>query len=139
MGRFDNLREQISNTSRGAWLALGLIVVAGLVALTFALGEPDELADTDADEPAPEEEARDEEDNGVEEDEEERREEDEDEEEAREDEEVADEEEEEVLPGELAETGPGAAMAAVLFGASGYYFFRSRKQLHEVQRSDSDS
>ena len=125
MGRFDGVRERISSTNRSTWLALGLIVVAGLLAATFTLGDPDELADTEngneeqrVDENG--EEANGEEVNGEEADEA-----------IEEDEENGEEE----LPSELADTGAALPLAAtILFGGSGYYYFRSRNQVRDAQR-----
>lgn len=41
---FNNVRNYLGNFSRNFWLALGLIVVAALLAVAFLYGETDEVA-----------------------------------------------------------------------------------------------
>lgn len=134
MGRFDGVRERVNSTSRSAWLALGLIVVAGLVAATFTLGDPDELADTDTDNGAEEQQTQDNgEENGTDNGEENG---DANGDEASAEDEATEEENgDEEMPTELADTGAALPLAATfLFGGSGYYYFRSRNQVRNAQR-----
>lgn len=44
MANLDNARNYLSNVSRNVWLALGLVVIAVLLAVSFMYGETDDLA-----------------------------------------------------------------------------------------------
>lgn len=155
MRRFEGVKEQVSNISRGAWMVIGLIVVAGVIGALFVYGEPNDqdVADTGNGEVVEENGENGE--NG-------------DSGETAEDTEadtndetgedsggsaatnsgedgsngngevpragVAGEDGEE-LPSELADTGAALPLAgAFLLGSSGYYYFRSRTRTKDLQR-----
>lgn len=44
MADFSNVRNSLGNVSRNVWLALGLVVIAALLAAAFLYGETDDLA-----------------------------------------------------------------------------------------------
>ena len=137
MDRFSNFRNYLNSVNRGVLLAVGLVVVAGLIAAVFVYGDTNDIADNNNGEQVAEE-------NGVTSDngeETEAREAEEDE--ARdEDRDVAGEEtvtvgpEGEALPSELADAGPAAPLLAMsLLGGSAYLYRRSKKGVEETNRS----
>ena len=131
MGRFDGVRERLNSMSRSAWLAVGLVVVAVLVAATFTLGDPDDIADTGTDNGVTEQNDNGNGDENGEGNSEEDGDDVENEEGASDNGEDVDQE----MPSELADTGAAIPLAAtLLFGGSGYYYFRSRKQVQDAQR-----
>lgn len=150
MRRFEGVKEQVSNISRGAWMVIGLIIVAGIIGALFVYGEPNDqdVADTSGGEVVEENGENGE--NG-------------DSTEAAEDTDAENgeasggnaatngedggngdgevpragvaEEDGEELPSELADTGAALPLAgAFLLGSSGYYYFRSRTRTKDLQR-----
>lgn len=148
MNRFDNIKERVGSVGRGTWLMLGLIIVAAVIGAMFAYGEPDELAEnSDSNEVVEEDsESQEQSTDGTDA-------------EAENGARVADDSEEsgsgndggegedgdqevgaaeagqEEVPGELADTGPVLPLAgAMLLGGSGYYYYRSRRQVQDSRR-----
>lgn len=127
MDRFRQVGENISNMNRSFLLAIGLVVVAVLIAATFIYGDNEgEIASNNNNGNTTSEVTAD--DNG-------------DEQSEREDE-AGDESDEsneasvedgEELPAELADTGPALPAAGmILLGAGGYLYRHSQKQLKDA-------
>lgn len=146
MKRLSAVKNFFDNMNRTVLLAIGVIIIAGLVAATFALGDTDQVAEqpdrdvaqqqeqgTDAttggEGEETEHEAGSEEENGASQTQATQNESD-----GSNGDEAGDDDQEagngQAMPSQLADTGPVTPLAAaVLLGASGYFYRRSRNSL----------
>ncbi len=157
MARFSKVTDFFNNMNRSVLLALGLIVIAVLVAATFALGDTDEVAEEPGNGDATQQEQQQEGgadetgENGAEQEDGETNgggeaaaeptEDGSNGEGTESDGEVAqtggdtNEDEGGSMPSQLADTGPvTSAAAALLLGAGGYLYHRSRSDLEEHRK-----
>lgn len=136
MDRFSRVKDYVSGISRTAWLALGLILIAVLIAATFAFGDTSDVANQeDNGEVSEQEEQVNGEKVNNEEGEEVAGTSEEDETVEEEGNENESEEQEEGQPSQLADTGPVAPLAAAfMLGSSGYLYRRSRKNVDRARK-----
>lgn len=134
MDRFKNLKNYLSNINSSVLLAIGLVIVAGLIAATFIYGETEDgngptannseevtndgdPENDDQSEAQASEEESSTEDNGQEG-----------------EEEASDEQQ---RPQELADTGPAASALAVMsLSTAGYFYRRSQKNLESERENN---
>lgn len=139
MSMFSRIKDFFNNMDRSVLLGLGLVVIAGLVAATFVLGDTEQVADQSDTETAEQQEETQEpgqtggtenetadESNGDPDSEEQA--------ETRSEEGAASGVESEQAPEQLADTGPISAIAAAALGAGGYVYHRSRSNLRHRRK-----
>jgi len=135
MSRYQNIKNQFGDVNRSIWLALGIVVIAALIAATYIQGDMNErVSDNNDNNGTVTQEERE---NGEDREGAATAENDE-----NNDGEVRDEDNDETatgsaqqMPAELADTGPAsAALALGAMSATGYLYRRSKNELNRTQQ-----
>lgn len=140
--KVSNAKGFLDNINRSVLLGIGLVVIAGLVAVAFVLGDTDQVADRSNNEATQQQEENQEagvsgnEDTETAAGSEDAESTEEDANGQTTDEEGNNDQEATVnaAPSQLADTGPVSLSAALLLGAGGYFYHRSRNNLEESRK-----